>query len=108
MPAGAVDPNEASADAANRELQEECGYKSKRLDFLGTISPLARHSNWKIDVFLGRELIRSELEGDESYEIEYERVPFSQVDEIILAGKIYDSNVIAALYLAKIFLAQEA
>ena len=107
LPTGAIEPGETSKDSANRELQEESGYKSEKLDYLGTIRPLARHSNWKIDVYLGRKLIPSKIEGDESYEIEIKKIPFDQIEEAIMSGRFDDSNVITALYLARIFLERE-
>ena len=107
LPAGTVEPGESSRESANRELQEESGYKSQRLDFLGTISPLARHSDMKIDVYLGRDLVPSRLQGDEAYDIEVKMLPFAEVVDAIKAGRFNDSNVISALYLARIFLEKE-
>ncbi len=107
LPAGTVEPKESTRDSANRELQEESGYESKQLDYLGTIRPLSRHSNWKADVYLGRKLVRSKIEGDESYDIVTEKLPLDQIEEAIISGCFEDSNVIAALYLARIFLNRE-
>jgi 8-oxo-dGTP pyrophosphatase MutT (NUDIX family) len=107
LPAGAVDPGETSKESANRELQEESGYKSEQLDYLGTIRPLSRHSNWRMDVYLGRKLMPSKMEGDESYAIEIKKLPFDQIEEAIMTGRFDDSNVISALYLARLFLNRE-
>ena len=107
LPAGTIERGERSEESANRELQEESGYKSQQLDFLGTISPLARHSNLKIDVYLGRKLTPSKLEGDEPYDIEVRLLPFAEAEDAIKAGRFNDSNVISALYLARIFLEKE-
>jgi 8-oxo-dGTP pyrophosphatase MutT (NUDIX family) len=107
LPAGTVEPGESSQESANRELQEESGYKSQKLDFLGTISPLARHSDMIIDVYLGRKLVPSRLEGDEAYDIEVHMLPFAEIEGAIMAGRFNDSNVISALYLARIFLENE-
>jgi ADP-ribose diphosphatase len=107
LPAGTIERNETPEESANRELQEESGYKSQQLEYLGTISPLARHSNLKMDVFLGRKLVPSKLEGDESYEIEIKKLPFREIEDAILANLFKDSNVIAALYLARVYLERE-
>ena len=61
----------------------------------------------KIDVFLGRKLIPSKLAGNESYEIEIKKLPFSELEDAILAGRFNDSKVITALYLARLHLEKE-
>jgi hypothetical protein len=49
----------------------------------------------------------SKLQGDEAYEITVERVPLAQFEELIASGRLCDSSVIAALFLARNFLAKE-
>jgi 8-oxo-dGTP pyrophosphatase MutT (NUDIX family) len=107
LPAGTMKPGETSKASANRELQEESGYKSEQLDYLGTLHPFSRHSNWRIDVYLGRKLVPSKIEGDEGYEIEIRKLPFDQIEEAIRSGWFDDSNVISALYLTRLFLDRE-
>jgi 8-oxo-dGTP pyrophosphatase MutT (NUDIX family) len=107
LPAGVIDLGETSLESANRELQEESGYKSEQLDYLGTLHPLSRHSNWKFDVYLGRKLVPSKMIGDEDYEITIKKYRFEQIKDVLAAGEIDDSNVIAALYLAQIYLERE-
>ena len=107
LPGGTIEEGESSVKSANRELQEESGYKSGQLDYLGTLRPLSRHSNMKIDVYLGRKLTPSKMEGDESYEIEVKKLPFEQIKTAIHSGQFNDSNVISALYLAQLFLESE-
>jgi ADP-ribose diphosphatase len=105
LPAGVIDPGEAPASAANRELQEEAGVKANRLDFLGSVDPLARHARWKMHLFLGRDLIPSRLEGDEAFTIQVERVALADFEVLIDAGRLTYAPVIAALYLARRFMA---
>ena len=107
LPGGTIEEGESSAESANRELQEESGYKSEQLDYLGTIRPLSRHSNMELDIYLGRKLSPSRMEGDESYKIEVKKLPFEQIKTAILSGQFNDSNVISALYLAHLFLERE-
>jgi 8-oxo-dGTP pyrophosphatase MutT (NUDIX family) len=48
LPTGKVEPGENPADTANRELQEEAGFRAGRLEHLGTLSPCRwRHSRRK-------------------------------------------------------------
>lgn len=107
VPGGAVDPGETPDISANREMQEEIGYKGLQLDLLGELHPLARHALWKIHVFLARRLVPSRLVGDENHTITIERVPFTDFEPLIAAGRLTDSTVIAGLYLTRSFLEKE-
>ena len=107
LPAGAMEPGEDPVDAANRELQEEIGYKAARLDLLSELRPLARHADWRVHAVLARELAPSRLPGDESHPIEVESVPLSQFERLIDAGRLLDATCIAAVFLARRFLANE-
>ncbi len=67
------------AEAANRELQEEIGYKAEVLFPLGVFTRWPVICDWQIHLFLGRNLMPSRKIGDEIYQIEVERVPFEHV-----------------------------
>ena len=108
LPGGAQDDGEDAAISANRELQEEIGYKAGRLDFLAEMTPLSRHSVWDIQFFLARDLTPSRLPGDEDYELPIERVPLAAFEAQIHAGRLKDANLIAALFLARDLIAREA
>src|SRR5690349_9966779 len=43
LPGGGLDEGENPLDAANREMQEEIGYRAGRLDLLHCFYPMARH-----------------------------------------------------------------
>lgn len=107
LPAGVIDPGETPAGAANRELQEEAGVKANRLNLLGSVDPLARHACWKMHLFLGCDLVPSRLEGDEVFTIQVERVALGDFEALIDAGRLTYAPVIAALYLARRFIAHE-
>ncbi len=42
LPGGQVEPGLTLAEVANKELQEEIGYRAGRLDFLGELWPWAK------------------------------------------------------------------
>ncbi|MEO8607014.1 MAG: NUDIX domain-containing protein [Chloroflexota bacterium] len=107
LPAGAIDTGENPDESANRELQEEVGYKAGRLDYLSTIYPLMKYVRGKINVYLARDLTPGKLQGDESWELSIYRVAFKEFESLIGNGELQDSNVIAALYMARSFLAKE-
>jgi ADP compounds hydrolase len=103
LPGGEVEPNEPQAETANRELQEEIGYRAGRLDFLGELRPFSKYLTVRSFVFLARALIPSKLAGDEDYEVGVERVLLSDFESLIANGRLHDARVIAALYMAREF-----
>ncbi len=107
LPGGAVNAGESAAESANRELQEEVGLRAGRLDFLAELTPLGRHSQWRIDAFLARDLTPGKLAGDEPYPIEVIPTPLAAVEALIARGDLKDALIIAALLLARGFLARE-
>jgi ADP-ribose diphosphatase len=108
LPGGSTDPDVPFAESANAELQEEVGYKAARLDFLGEIRPFSKYLTVRTYLFLARELTSSKLVGDEAYEIGVERVPLAEFESLMAAGRLLDARVIAALYLARAFLASRS
>jgi ADP-ribose diphosphatase len=109
LPGGTVEVGEPPAETANRELQEEIGYKAGRLDFLGELRPFSKYLTVQSFVFLARDLIPSKLAGDEDYQVGIERVPLSNFEALIAAGRLHDARVIAALYMTQSFVqAQQA
>jgi ADP-ribose diphosphatase len=108
LPGGAIDPGESPEQSANRELQEEAGYKAARLDFLGSMYPFMKYLHGCFYLYLARDLQPSKLQGDETTEILVRHVPFVGFESLVGSGELQDSSVIAALYRARHFLAHEA
>lgn len=101
VPAGIIEPGEDRAEAANREMQEEIGYRAAQIEYVGEIRMNAKYIDAKHYVYLARELTESKLSGDEEWEITTVRVPLEQVDDLIASARLVDAMVIAALYMAK-------
>ena len=107
LPGGSTSPDRSAAETANLELQEEVGLRAERLDFLGELRPFSKYLTVRTFVYLARDLLPSRLTGDETYVIDVERVPLASFESLIAAGRLMDARVIAALYLARAFLAAE-
>ena len=103
LPGGSIDLNETIQDTANRELQEEIGYKSERLDVLQTLHPWPKYLTANSHLVLARDLVPSNLAGDEPYEITIEQVPFDSFEKLIEDGVLQDARAIVALFLARQF-----
>ncbi len=105
---GQIEPGETYVMTANRELQEELGYKANRLDYLGEVRPWAKYVSTRSFVYLARDLVESKLEGDEAEEIGTTTIPLSVFETLIASGQLVDAPSIAALYLARSFLNRES
>jgi ADP-ribose diphosphatase len=108
LPGGSVEADEALSLTANRELQEEVGFRAARLDYLGELRPFSKYLAVRSHVYLARQLTPSELPRDEDYDIEVSRVSLDGFEALIGDGRLLDARVIAALYLARAFLARGA
>jgi ADP-ribose diphosphatase len=109
LPAGNVETGETPAIAANRELQEEIGYRAARLDALGQLYPFVKYLRCCQHIFLARDLAPSRLQGDEGSDwiIEVEPTPLLHFERLIDTGRLRDSTAIAALYRARRYLERE-
>ncbi len=101
LPGGTVEHGEELAVTANRELQEEIGYRAGSMEFLLAIRPWSKYLGVTSHVFVAQGLQPSKLDGDEGYEIGLEPHPLSALDDLIQTGALCDARVIAALLVAR-------
>jgi ADP-ribose pyrophosphatase len=92
VPAGTLDPGEAPEAAAQRELQEETGYRAGRLTRLGGFWVAPGYCTEYIHVYLAEDLIESRLTADEDEHIAVERVTLAEALALIDAGEIDDAK----------------
>ena len=100
LPGGMIDEGEPHSAAANRELQEEAGYAAGSLSFLGEIRPFSKYLSVRTFVFVGRDLVPSQLAGDEAHEIKKHLIAGDDLLGLIQNGKLKDARVIAALFMS--------
>ncbi len=98
LPAGTLDAGEAPDVCAERELQEETGYRPNTIRRLGGFYLAPGYCTEYQTVFLCTELVESRLQGDEDA-IHLERLPLAEVLRLIAAGEIEDAKTSAALLL---------
>ncbi len=99
-PAGGIDPGEVPEQAAQRELQEEIGYRAGRLESLGGFWTAPGFCTEYMYAYLARDLTPSSLAPDEDEEIVVERHSLDSVREMIRDGRIVDAKTIAAFWMA--------
>ena len=99
-PAGGIDPGEAPAEAAQRELQEEIGYRAGNLESLGGFWTAPGFCTEYMYAFLARDLSPSVLEADDDEAIVVEGHDLDTIRTMIRDGRIVDAKTIAAYWMA--------
>lgn len=106
LPKGRIDVGQDPLTTANKELQEEIGFKANKLTKLGILTISPGYFSQKTYIFLAQELVHSTLEKDEDEEIKILKIPFNNFENYIKQGEITEARVISALYLTKSYLAK--
>ena len=101
LPKGLVEPDEDIKLAANRELQEEVGFKANKLTMLTTFDLAPQYMSHQMQLLLAQDLIPSKLEGDEPEPLEIIPWAWSDLDELLAKPCFSEARSIAALFLAR-------
>ncbi len=101
IPTGGVKAGERLLDAAQRELREECGYASGRLEHLSTFHTSKSIVDEVAHLYIGRDLEPYAARADETEQIEVRPFPFGQALDMVMRGEIVDSMSVIGLLLAK-------
>jgi ADP-ribose pyrophosphatase len=101
IPAGTLNPAETPPACAERELQEETGYRPGRLEPLGGFFVAPGYTTEFIHLFVATDLVESRLAMDEDEQISVERVPFEDALARIASGAIIDGKTIIGLLRAR-------
>jgi len=104
LPKGRIDEGRDEISTANKELQEEIGYKAEKIDLLGILTMSPGYIKHDTHIFLARDLVESKLVGDEMEVLEVVKYPFVDFEGLINRGEITEARMIAALFMAKSFL----
>ena len=97
IPAGGLEPNEPTIDAAARELEEETGYTCGKIEKLITIRTTVAFCNEKIDIYLATELKKTHQHLDADEFVNVKPYTLEELEDMIYSGKIEDSKTIAAI-----------
>ena len=101
FPKGKIDEGELILDAANRELQEEIGFKSTMLKHIYTLDLAPGYIDHKTYIILAEGLSPSKLPGDEPEELIIEKCAKQNLSSFLNENKNIDSRALAALYIYK-------
>ncbi|MBU5225290.1 NUDIX hydrolase [Clostridium senegalense] len=97
IPAGKLEIGEEPVICAQRELEEETGYKANNLKFLGKIVTTPGFSDEIIYIYKATGLYDGTIGGDEDEFIELEEITIDKLKEKIKNGEVIDGKTIAAL-----------
>jgi ADP-ribose pyrophosphatase len=98
IPAGTLEKGENPKKCAFRELQEETGYKARKMTPLIKYYPSVGYNLEVIHCYVASGLSQpGDLELDEDEIISVVKIPLKKLIKMILAGKIIDSKTICAV-----------
>jgi len=99
LPAGGVDPTDASPEAAaQRELREETGHRGT-LRRIGGMYLAPGYSEEYQHIYAATGLIEDALDADEDEDLVLERIALDEALALIDKGEVRDAKSIAALLL---------
>lgn len=97
IPAGGIEPGEEPVAAVKRELREETGFLPKRVERIGGFYASPGYSSEFLHLFVASDLTPEKLQAEDTESIKVERVPISQILELIRTGTINDAKSVAGL-----------
>jgi len=105
IPAGTLNPGESPIECAKRELVEETGYSSDKLEKLTEIVPVPGYSDERIHIYLATGLVKAVQNLDRDEMLNVHEINMDDALKMIAKGEIIDSKTISGLYLASIMTA---
>ena len=102
LPAGKLDKGEDPLVCANRELEEETGYKTNNMEKLGVISTSPGFCTEILHIYLAKNLIPGDHNREEGeYGMEILEFSMNEIEQMIENGEIIDAKTICGIYYAK-------
>ncbi len=97
IPAGKLEKNENPEECGKRELEEETGFKAKKMTFLGKIAPSPGYTNEYIYLYKAEDLYKGKIGGDDDEFIKVHQYSLNKLKEKIKSGEIIDAKTIAIM-----------
>ena len=99
LPAGKLEKNEDPLVCARRELQEETGYRTEYISFMGKIYTSPGFCNEILYIYLAEYLETGNHDREEGEEgMEVVELSLNEINELISKGEIVDSKTISAIH----------
>lgn len=97
IPAGKLEPGEDPLECAHRELREETGYRSGRIERVGSLLTTPGFSDERIHLFFAWDLEAGESAHEPGEVISVHEIDLDEVLARIDSGEIVDGKTLAAL-----------
>lgn len=100
IPAGGKNyPTEPTKECAYRELEEETGYHADKedIELLLSMHSMVAFCNEQIDIYLARNLKKTEQHLDDDEYIDVEAYTLEELTDMIYEGKLMDAKSVAAI-----------
>lgn len=97
LPAGQIDKGENFEECAIRELEEETGYRAKKIKKLREVYPSVGYTSEKIEIYLAEELVKTQRHLDETEDIDVVILPKEKVREMLDNNQINAASTTIAL-----------
>ncbi len=100
LPCGIIEEGESPKEAAARELQEETGYKAKKIVRLTSMYPTAGMLKFTSNLFFASELefVGQNLEEEENIEVIL--IPLAEFEQMVKEGYL-EGGMMLAYYISK-------
>jgi len=98
IPAGKLDKGESPIDCAYRELEEEIGYRPKKLTLIHTFYPSPGISTEVLYLFLATGLEKTKVHPDEDEFLEIVKLNGEEIKNLLGQNLVKDSKTLIALY----------
>ncbi|MDI2588444.1 NUDIX hydrolase [Psychrobacillus sp. NEAU-3TGS] len=106
IPAGKIEPNEAPEVTALRELEEETGYTTNKLQYIQSFATSPGFADEIIHIYLAENIVELEekVDMDEDEFVELMHVSLDEMESMIDRKEIYDAKTAFAFLWVKNYL----
>ncbi len=103
LPAGTIDPGEDPLSCAQRELEEETGYRAQHMQAIGQCTPMAGFCDEIQHFFIAQQLSSpKQLALDEDEVIQVISLSLTEIEQAICQDELTDAKTIACISKAKL------
>lgn len=101
FPKGHIEEGEDMLEAADREIQEEIGYGSNKLEHIHSFSIAPGYLSHLTHIVLASDLYENKIPGDEPEEIEVVPWKLNEIDKLLQQDDFTEARSIAAIFLVR-------
>jgi len=107
VPAGKIEKDEDHRLTAERELKEETGYSTGKMEYITSFYSSIGYSTEVIYLYYATELTPGETDFDDNESIEILEYDLTELKEMVFSGEIEDAKTIAAILLVESIMERE-